>query len=417
MLKSSLPSPRKKRIGLALCAVSMASVVAVAWAEQPKRVATLESIDDDISTDLHIKIDGHNLDGWKFNASGQDRYVHHSSDSSGFLFSVPPGHAFNLTMSNGSESWQIAATPDRESDGTLRLTTDISHNGSVVSHPSMLAKEHEPATFTLGGQGPDGNFKGFEAQITMVSNPLSSTTPSKAGPTQHASYRSITRIDYPVEQAKGGIGGTVFVTAHVAVDGHVVSTSLKQGPGNSANTYPLVTAALAGVQRWTFNPAQRDGKPVPSDEIVPIVFNGADKHNKGSLPGALDGIEVNIPVATQESTSDRAPNEDLQFRMSHPPKYPPAAITAHQSGEIVLKVLISETGEPLSAEVASAKPAESEAIFADASISAVMQWHFNPGLRDGKPYQGYALVPFTYTLTDDDEDDKSASPPDAKNNG
>jgi TonB family protein len=135
------------------------------------------------------------------------------------------------------------------------------------------------------------------------------------------------------------------------------------------------------------------------------------------MPGTLDGIEVNIPTVAGESTSDRAPNEDVQFRMSHPPKYPMSAIKAHQSGKIVLKVLVSETGEPISAEVNEADPPEAASIFADASIAATMQWRFNPGLRDGKPYAGYVLVPFTYTLTDDDEDDNAAPPVDANDKG
>ena len=82
----------------------------------------------------------------------------------------------------------------------------------------------------------------------------------------------------------------------------------------------------------------------------------------------------------------------------------------------MLKVLVSAAGEPESAEVNEADAAGSaQAIFADASISAVMQWRFNPGSsRRRSRSAGYVLIPFTYSLTDDDEDRR---PPESKDNG
>ena len=415
MLKSSLPSPRRKRIGIALCAVFVAGVAAMAWAEQPKRAAPSEPQDDEISTDLRIKVDGRNVDGWTLDTDGHERSVRSSTDFSEFTMNVKPGSSFNFRLIKGPEIWQIAATPERSPDGKMKLSADLSHNGAAVSHPVFFTKAGEPAGIKIGEESAEGRFKGFEAQITMMSSPATPQV-GVVDLAKHASYRSITRIDYPAAQAKSGIGGTVLVIAHVGVDGQVVSTSLKAGPGSAPDVYPLVTTALAGVQRWTFNPAQRDGKAVPSDEIVPVVFEAPIKRNTADLSGALDAITVRIPQMTADvAPADQAPNEDVQFRMSMPPKYPTAAIKAHQSGKIVLKVLISETGEPLSATVETATPPEAEAIFADASIAAVMNWRFNPGLHDGKPYEGYALVPFTYALTDDD--DKALVPAGGKDNG
>ncbi len=416
MLKSSLPSPRKKRLGLALCAASMACVAAVAWAEQPKRLPTSTTGDGDVSTNLRIKIDGHNLDGWTFNApDGHARAIRSSSEYSEFTMNVPSGSSFTMGFTKDAESWRIIGTAEREPDGKLQFTADLSHNGASVGVPRMLTEQSEPGAFRIGEDAADGSFRGVEAQITMVSTPAE--PPASAAKPSHASYRSITRIEYPAAQARSGTGGTVFVIAHVAADGHVVSTSLKAGPGSAPDVYPLVTAALAGVQRWTFNPAQRDGVAVSSDEIVPIVFEAPNqRNNKASMPDALDAITVRIPLATADAPSeDHGPNENVQFRMSRPPKYPQSAIRAHQSGKIVLKVLVSATGEPVSAEVNEATPPEAEAIFADASISAVMQWRFNPGLHDGKPFEGYVLVPFTYSLTDDDE--AADAPSEAKGNG
>ena len=407
MLKSSLPSPRRRRLGIALSAVFVVGVAAAAWAEQPKRLATPAPNDGDISTELRIKIDGHNLDGWTFNGDGHERPIRASSEASVFTMNVPPGHAFDIKLRNGSDVWQFAATPEREPDGTLRLSADLSHNGAAVGHPVLLAKANEPAGVRIGDESADGGFKGFEARITMAS--YDATPVATGAPRQHATYRSITRIPYPAAQAKAGVGGTVFVLAHIAADGHVVSTGLKSGPGNGADVYPLITAALQGVQGWTFNPAQKDGKPVPSDEIVPIVFMGAQPLNVLKVDGELDPIEVASTSPLRAADDYSGPSENVDFRRMHPPKYPLAAIKARQTGHIVLKVLVSAAGEPESAEVYEATPAEAAQAFADSSIAAAMQWRFNPGMRDGAPVAGYVLIPFDYNITDDDADKKPAA--------
>ncbi len=395
MLKSNLPSPRRKRLGIALSCVFAAGVAAIAWAEQPKRLADPATGDGDIRTEFRVKIDGENLDGWSFNGDGRERRVHGTAQDASFNFALPSGKPFSFTLRKGSETWLIAATSTTLGDGELQLSADISHNGSAFSHPMIVAKNGEAAAISIGEQKSGGAFIGFEAQVTMT---RAVTTPGGGSVVdKHATYRSIKRIPYPEAQAKAGIGGTVFVVAHIAVDGHVVSTGLKSGPGNSPDVYPLVTAALQGVQGWTFNPAEKDGRAVASDEIVPVVFKGAQPLNVLSMGGQLDPIEIESTNAVLANGDYAGPTENVDYRRLQPPRYPTAALQAHQTGRIVLKVLVSAAGEPESAEVYEAKPAEAAQAFADSSIAAVMQWRFNPGMKDGEPVPGYVLIPFDYT--------------------
>ena len=405
MLKSRLPSPRRKRIGIALSAVFVASVAVVAWAEQPRRQAVPVPQEGSIQTQFQLKIDGHNLDGWSFNGDGHEHVIHETSNASFFSFGMPAGKTFNFTVHNSSDTWQITATPSALGN-ELQIDATISHNGAQVAQPILICKDGEPSAIRIGEEGADGSFKGFEAQVTMARS--IAMTDAASGLDHHATYRSIKRIAYPAAQAKAGVGGTVFVLAHIAVDGHVVSTGVQSGPGNTADVFPLVTAALQGVQGWSFNPAQKDGKPVPSDEIVPIVFKGAQPLNVLKVDGELDPIEVESAIAVAAADDYSGPTENVDFRRMHPPKYPLAAIKARQTGHIVLKMLVSAAGEPESAEVYEAKPAEAAQVFGDSAIATAMQWRFNPGMRDGKPVAGYVLVPFDYNITDDD-DKKPAS--------
>jgi len=50
-------------------------------------------------------------------------------------------------------------------------------------------------------------------------------------------------------------------------------------------------AAIEAVQSWTFNPSQRDDRPVESVVQVPIRFEGTEAGAAASNPeGALDAI-------------------------------------------------------------------------------------------------------------------------------
>ncbi|MEP6484980.1 MAG: TonB family protein [Rudaea sp.] len=218
---------------------------------------------------------------------------------------------------------------------------------------------------------------------------------------RHATYRSISRITYPDAQANGGVDATVLVLAHISVEGKVVSTEAKSG-GDSSETFALRRAALEGVQKWTFNPAMKKGKPVASDELIPIVFSTRADETISRPDGALDPIRVNAPEPVAENDDDVGPSENTEFRKFHPPQYPRDAIAAHQSGKIILKVLVDERGLPQSAEVEKAEPAEAAQTFGDVSIATVMQWTFTPGRKGGKAAAGYVMVPITYTLTDDE---------------
>jgi len=402
MLKSSLPSPTRKRTGIALCAVFVASVAAMAWAEQPKRLATPTPGDGDIRTEFRVTIDGDNLDGWSFNGDGHERPVHGTAQDASFSFVMQSGKPFSFTLSKGSESWVIAATASTVGDNEVQLATDISHNGANYARPMVVSRNGEAAAIKIGEEKDNGAFIGFEAQVTMT---RAVTTPGGGGSKvdKHAAYRSITRIPYPAAQAKAGIGGTVFVLAHIGVDGRVVSTGIKSSPGDTPDVSPLVTAALQGVQGWTFNPAQKDGKAVASDEIVPVVFKGSQPLNVLSMGGQLDPIEIESTNAVLAVGNYEEPSENVDYRKLHPPRYPLAALQAHQSGRITLKVLVSAAGEPESAEVYNAEPSEASQAFADSSIAAVMQWRFNPGMKDGEPVPGYVLIPFTYSVTDDEK--------------
>jgi TonB family protein len=93
-----------------------------------------------------------------------------------------------------------------------------------------------------------------------------------------------------------------------------------------------------------------------------------------------------------------APSVDLASQRAHPPRYPKGAVDEHQTGKLLLKVLVSLEGKPLSIEVEHASPPEAATIFGDAAKEAMLQWNYRPGHKGGKPYSGFVLVPLDFSL-------------------
>ena len=74
------------------------------------------------------------------------------------------------------------------------------------------------------------------------------------------------------------------------------------------------------------------------------------------------------------------------------PVYPPAALLSRIRGIVILRVLVSETGEPLEIEVV--RPVR--AGLTEAAVSAVRRWTFEPGRRDGVPVKAWTTVPIPF---------------------
>jgi periplasmic protein TonB len=69
------------------------------------------------------------------------------------------------------------------------------------------------------------------------------------------------------------------------------------------------------------------------------------------------------------------------------PVYPEEALRKRIRGMVVLRVLVSENGEPLEVHVEHGR-----ADLAEAAVEAVRQWRFEPGRWKGVPVRTFATV-------------------------
>ena len=83
---------------------------------------------------------------------------------------------------------------------------------------------------------------------------------------KHAKLQDAPGPRYPPDAFVKKIEGTVTVAVLINAWGKVVQAELRTSvPG-------LDAAALAAVRKWTFEPAESDGKPVAELTVVPVVF-------------------------------------------------------------------------------------------------------------------------------------------------
>lgn len=91
--------------------------------------------------------------------------------------------------------------------------------------------------------------------------------------------------DYPPEIGCDQIGGKVVLQLTVGPEGKPTKVNVL----TSSKTAALDEAALKGVQRWRFEAATRNGKPVATDIQVPVTFNAPATRPEhcGQVPSGL----------------------------------------------------------------------------------------------------------------------------------
>src|SRR5512139_1609420 len=79
----------------------------------------------------------------------------------------------------------------------------------------------------------------------------------------------------------------------------------------------------------------------------------------------------------------------------NPPVYPPLARRLGETGKVVLRVELDETGRVSTAQVVDSSGSSR---LDAAALAAVRTWHCEPAQRDGQAVRSVAMQPFKFTL-------------------
>ena len=144
MLKKTLPSRPRRAMGVALATVLVTVGAAAGWAAQPKNAVNESQIGnaagDAINVRLAISIDGKALDNsWTSSLSMVGSNHNFAGAPADLTVGAAEGKTFTLSMQKAQETWRIDAMPSRQPDGTMRLDSTVTHNGTVVGKPGLVA--------------------------------------------------------------------------------------------------------------------------------------------------------------------------------------------------------------------------------------------------------------------------------------
>ena len=136
---------------------------------------------------------------------------------------------------------------ERDASGMLPSSTDTGDEGE---RPRLVeAPRPPPPPVATPSQAPTA-----PAGAVTRPEPIAGRTPAPR---------------YPPQALRRGERGTVVVRVDIGPDGVPTSVSIVSGSGSRL----LDRAAVAGVKRWRFRPAQANGQPTVGSVTVPIEFN------------------------------------------------------------------------------------------------------------------------------------------------
>jgi beta-lactamase regulating signal transducer with metallopeptidase domain len=182
---------------------------------------------------------------------------------------------------------------------------------------------------------------------------------------------------------------------------------------------PAATPASSAELRVAKLPAASHSAAAPSKPVAsatPVTPKPTPRTVAAAAPEvASPALATPAPVQA-ESSIVKAATEEVSFRTSNAPIYPPVAIRENFGAKVLLRVQVLSDGTPGNVELETidlqddplhkrtlpttefGRKTVAEAI-TQSSMAAVKSWRFNPAKRDGQPVEGWVSVPFTFTLT------------------
>lgn len=171
-----------------------------------------------------------------------------------------------------------------------------------------------------------------------------------------------------------GLHSFLTVNLNVGADGAPGGIEVVPATPEDARATTAVDEAVA---RWRFEPAKADGKPRPAKATILMECSGtAPAEQSGPVSRAGNGV---APPA-------------LIFKVE--PDYSEAARKAKFQGSVVLSLVVEANGKPSDIRVVKSLGMGLD----EEAIAAVMQWRFEPGMKDGQPVRVMASINVNFRL-------------------
>lgn len=181
---------------------------------------------------------------------------------------------------------------------------------------------------------------------------------------------------YPEELKRYGEDGEAKIRATIDESGSVAEAAVVEA------THPAFgEAALEAVKVWSFEPARKDGLPVPQSVVVPIIFKLSFKDRINALAGYEVFVDIDELTDTVRTWKDVKQYFPLRKNHSRVIPYPEALKGSGISEEIVIECVISPDGLILNPNILNLRNNE----LAVPALEHLVTLRFQRPKMDGKP--------------------------------
>ena len=128
----------------------------------------------------------------------------------------------------------------------------------------------------------------------------------------------------------------------------------------------------------------------------------------GAIAGTVVALPLGWPIGeaaahAQEVVDGKAPGVTLPKVISEvKPEYTPEAMRARIQGTVIMRAVVRTDGTPGDIEIT--KSLDAEHGLDKQAMTALSQWRFEPGRKDGKAVAVRVTVEMTFTLRDGPRD-------------
>ncbi len=156
---------------------------------------------------------------------------------------------------------------------------------------------------------------------------------------------------------------------------------------------PLVKEKLPVIESPAKMPVAKE-KPVQESPVV-HAQEAATTTEIQHTAKSTEAVKETESKRTEAEPEVEPPKFGAAYLNNPAPEYPQLARRKGEQGRVMLKVLVSESGQPEKVQVDTSSGYSK---LDQAAVEAVKKWSFIPASRSGQPVSAYVLVPIKFSL-------------------
>lgn len=194
--------------------------------------------------------------------------------------------------------------------------------------------------------------------------------PCRQMPDDPANYASnMVRPKYPKDALRNGVAGNVELRAVIAPDGRMKDLAVFSGNPE------LASSAIVAIRKWRFHPETRQGQSVETAFKIHVRFSLL-------LREANSDVELESPPLESVIQPKSGPDVVGPRQIYTPePEFSEADRKKGAQGNVGIALVVGADGLPRNLQVTCSSLPDSN----ENALTAVRQWKFAPGTKDGKP--------------------------------